>query len=169
MRQCQGHAPQRGGGLSDPQVSAVTGEHGLIVGAGGQDGAHAANRSLEQHGEVHGNRRVARRSLPNDRLPKWIANRVSVKAMARGDFRGIARVHLDEFCDLSGQSSVSVLFEKPIETPDGVIVAKDKLLEPIRLMARPRHTCSCEFVAGTGDVYVDEVAPLAPRSPERLG
>jgi GDPmannose 4,6-dehydratase len=74
----------------------------------------------------------------------------------------------DEIYNLSGQSSVSMSFEQPIETLDSVVVATGSLLEAIRflqLKTRFYNACSSECFGDTGDVPADEDTPFRPRSP----
>jgi GDPmannose 4,6-dehydratase len=93
--------------------------------------------------------------------------------MATHDFRSVLqvlrRVQPDEIYNLSGQSSVGLSFEQPVETLDSNIVGTLNLLEGIRFLARPVRF----YNAGSGECFgdaaapagADESTPFRPRSP----
>jgi GDPmannose 4,6-dehydratase len=144
----------------------------LIIGITGQDGAYLSRLLLQRGYEVHGTSRVARPAVLGGLRALGIEAQVKVSPMAPGDFRSVAqtlsRVQPDEIYNLSGQSSVSMSFEQPIETLDSVVVATGSLLEAIRflqLKTRFYNACSSECFGDTGERPADEQTPFRPRSP----
>jgi GDPmannose 4,6-dehydratase len=144
----------------------------LIIGITGQDGAYLSRHLLKLGYEVHGTSRVARPAVLGGLRVLGVEQQVRVSPMAPGDFRSVAqtlsRVQPDEIYNLSGQSSVSMSFEQPIETLDSVVVATGNLLEAIRFLhldTRFYNACSGECFGDTGEQPADENTPFRPRSP----
>jgi len=92
--------------------------------------------------------------------------------MSITDFRSVLqvlrRVQPDEVYNLSGQSSVGLSFELPVETLESIATGTLNILEAIRCSGRPIRFYS----AGSGEVFGDtdglaatEVTRFAPRSP----
>src|SRR5207248_3743998 len=74
----------------------------------------------------------------------------------------------DEVYNLSGQSSVGLSFEQPVETMESIGIATLNLLEAIRFTRRPIRY----YNAGSGECFgdtrgrpADEETPFRPRSP----
>lgn len=144
----------------------------LICGISGQDGAYLAELLLKAGATVIGTSRDAQTaSFANlDRL--GIREQVQLESMATHDFRSVLHVlrnvEPDEIYNLSGQSSVGLSFNQPVETLDSIIAGTLNLLESIRFLGRPTRFYS----AGSGECYgdtepagADENAPFRPRSP----
>jgi GDPmannose 4,6-dehydratase len=144
----------------------------LICGASGQDGSYLAELLLQKGYEVIGTSRDAQTAsfANHDRL--GIADRVRRVSMATHDFRSVLQVlkryEPDEIYNLSGQSSVGLSFEQPVETLDSNIVGTLNLLEVIRFLGRPVRF----YNAGSGECFGDsdasgavETSPFRPRSP----
>lgn len=144
----------------------------LICGVSGQDGAYLARLLLEKGYRVVGTSRDAQTSQFTNLHRLAIADRVETLSMAPTDFRSvlqaITKVEPDEVYNLSGQSSVGLSFQQPVETIDSVTVGTLNLLEVIRFTGRPirfYNAGSGECFGDTGGVPVDETHAFRPRSP----
>lgn len=144
----------------------------LICGVSGQDGAYLARLLLGKGYEVFGTSRDANvtRFLSLDRL--GIKDDVIRLSMAPNDFRSvlqaITKVSPDEIYNLSGQSSVGLSFEQPVETMESIVVGTLNLLEAIRFYGRPvrfYNAGSSECFGNTEERAADESTPFQPRSP----
>ena len=113
----------------------------LICGISGQDGAYLAELLLAKGYTVFGTSRDAQIvSLTNlDRLN--LRRQVRMESMAPGDFRSVLqvinRIAPDEIYNLSGQSSVGLSFEQPVETLESIAGGTLNILEAIRFIDRP--------------------------------
>jgi GDPmannose 4,6-dehydratase len=70
--------------------------------------------------------------------------------------------------NLSGQSSVGLSFEQPVETIESISLGTLNLLEAMRFLGRDVRfyaAGSSECFGDTGDVPADEGTPFRPRSP----
>jgi GDPmannose 4,6-dehydratase len=101
-----------------------------------------------------------------------IVDRVKLLSLVPRDFRsalaGLVEVAPDEVYNLSGQSSVGLSFEQPVETMESIGMATLNLLESIRFTRRPIRY----YNAGSGECFGDthgqranEQTALRPRSP----
>lgn len=144
----------------------------VICGIGGQDGAYLAEFLLKKGYTVIGTSRDAQTSSFSNLAGMGLIGKVQLESMATHDFRSV--LHLlrkaepDEVYNLSGQSSVGLSFEQPVETLDSVINGTLNLLESIRFLGKPTRF----YNAGSGECYGDsdpggavEEAPFRPRSP----
>jgi GDPmannose 4,6-dehydratase len=80
----------------------------------------------------------------------------------------LQRVHPDEVYNLSGQSSVGLSFEQPVETLESLATGTLNLLEAIRFMGAPTRFYSAgsgEVFGETGSKPANEYTRFAPRSP----
>lgn len=144
----------------------------LICGVGGQDGAFLASLLLKKGYEVHGTSRDAQASsFPNLRR-LGILDQVRCHSMATNDFRSVlqtlTRTKPDEIYNLSGQSSVGLSFDQPVETMESIGVATLNLLEAVRFMDQSvkfYNAGSSECFGDVGDFPADESTPFRPRSP----
>lgn len=144
----------------------------LICRVGGQDGAFLARMLLEKGYEVHGTSRDAwASSFPNLRK-LGILDRVRCHFMATNDFRSVlqilAKIEPDEIYNLSGQNSVGLSFDQPVETRESIGVATLNLLEAVRFMDHPvrfYNASSSECFGDVGDFPTDESTPFRPQSP----
>jgi GDPmannose 4,6-dehydratase len=144
----------------------------LICGITGQDGSLLAKHLLALGYKVAGTSRdgeIGRRSNL-DRL--GIRDDVTIHAMATSDFRSIIqtidRLDINEIYNLSGQSSVGLSFEQPVETMDSIGGATLTMLEAVRFLGRPvkfYNAGSSECFGDIGDVPATEETPFRPRSP----
>ena len=104
-----------------------------------------------------------------DRL--GIRNNVNVESAALNDFRSVVNVLTktkpDEVYNLSGQSSVALSFDQPVEALESISLAALNLLEAVRILKLPLklyNACSGECFGDTRD-SADEGTPFRPRSP----
>ena len=144
----------------------------LICGVSGQDGAYLANFLLEQGYEVFGSSRDAQVSSFSNLKRLGIFGRVKTFSMALNDFRsvlnGLASVKPDEVYNLSGQSSVGLSFDQPVETMESISLGTLNLLEVIRFLAcdiKLYNAGSSECFGDTNGTPATEETPFRPRSP----
>ncbi len=144
----------------------------LIIGVSGQDGAYLAELLLGKGYEVHGTSRDANLSPFANLARLGIRERVKLLSVAPNDFRSalsaLVQVEPDEVYNLSGQSSVGLSFEQPVETMESVSIATLNILEAIRFTRRKVRF----YNAGSGECFgdthgrpADEETPFRPRSP----
>lgn len=144
----------------------------VICGIGGQDGAFLAELLLKKGYTVIGTSRDAQSSSFSNLSAMGLIDKIQLESMATHDFRSV--LHLlrkampDEVYNLSGQSSVGLSFDQPVETLDSIISGTLNLLESIRFLGVPVRF----YNAGSGECYGDtapggavEEAPFRPRSP----
>ena len=144
----------------------------LICGISGQDGAYLAQALLREGYEVWGSSRDAElNSFSNlRRLEIYsLVHLVSLNTADIGSILGLLkRLRPDFVFSLSGQSSVGLSFEQPVETMASVALGTLNLLEAIRLSEldiRFYNAGSTECFGDTGDNCATEVSPLNPCSP----
>jgi GDPmannose 4,6-dehydratase len=144
----------------------------LIIGISGQDGAYLAELLLSKGYEVVGTSRDANLSAFPNLARLGVRDRVRLLSVAPNDFRStlsaLVKVEPDEIYNLSGQSSVGLSFEQPVETMESISIATLNLLEAVRFTKRPIRLYS----AGSGECFgdtrgqpADEETPFRPRSP----
>jgi GDPmannose 4,6-dehydratase len=138
----------------------------------GQDGAYLSSLLLNRGYKVHGTSRDAQAATFGNLNKLGIKGRVELDSMSTTDFRSvlqvIQRVRPTEVYNLSGQSSVGLSFEQPVETLESIATGTLNLLEAIRFSDFPVRFYS----AGSGEVFGDtggspanENTHFAPRSP----
>ncbi len=144
----------------------------LIIGVSGQDGAYLAELLLGKGYEVFGSSRDANLSTFTSLVRLGIRDRVKALSVAPNDFRStlsaLVKVEPDEVYNLSGQSSVGLSFEQPVETMESVSIATLNLLEAIRFTKRKvrlYNAGSGECFGDTGGRAANEETPFRPRSP----
>jgi GDPmannose 4,6-dehydratase len=144
----------------------------LICGVGGQDGGFLAQLLLRKGYEVLGTSRDIQISRFSNLEALGIRGDVQLHSMAVNDFRSVLHVihktQPDEIYNLTGQSSVSLSFEQPVETLESIATGTINLLEAIRFLERPIHfynAGSSECFGDTHGVPADENTPFRPRSP----
>ena len=144
----------------------------LVCGISGQDGSYLARLLLEKGYNVTGTSRDAQiTSFANlERL--GILHDVELDSMVLTDFRStlqvLARTQPDEIYNLSGQSSVGLSFQQPVETMESISLGTLNLLEAIRFLgngSRLYNASSSECFGDTGGKAADEEWPFRPRSP----
>ncbi len=144
----------------------------LICGVSGQDGGYLARHLLALGYEVHGTSRDAQMASFEGLRRLGILDRVQTWSMAPNDFRSVLhvvkKVEPGEIYNLSGQSSVGLSFEQPVETMESITVGTLNLLETIRFLAahiRFYNAGSSECFGDTRGLPADENTPFNPRSP----
>ena len=144
----------------------------LIFGITGQDGAYLSRFLLEHGYVVHGTSRDAEISGFSALTSLNIRQRISMHSATPTDFRSvlqvITRVAPDEIYNLSGQSSVGLSFQKPMETLESIAIGTLNILESIRFLDRPirfYNSGSGECFGDTDGQPANESTPFRPRSP----
>jgi GDPmannose 4,6-dehydratase len=144
----------------------------LICGISGQDGAYLADLLLSKGYTVVGTSRDAQTSTFANLARLGIGHKVSLVSMVTHDFRSVLhtlrKIEPDEIYNLSGQSSVGLSFEQPVETLDSISTGTLNLLESMRFLGKPTRYYSAGSGECFGDTGVDgavEDAPFRPRSP----
>ncbi len=144
----------------------------LIFGISGQDGAYLAQLLLDKGYSVHGTSRDAEILTFAALEALGIRDRVSLASAVPTDFRSVVqaidRAAPDEIYNLSGQSSVGLSFQEPVETLQSISIGTLNILESIRFLKRPVRfysACSSECFGNTGDRPADETTVFRPRSP----
>ena len=144
----------------------------LIIGVSGQDGAYLAQLLLAKGYEVYGTSRDAHLNGFGALARLGLRERVKLLSATPVDFRSIltalARAEPDEVYNLSGQSSVGLSFDQPVETMESVGIATLNLLEAIRFTGKGAKF----YNAGSGECFGDtsgrpatEETAFRPRSP----
>jgi GDPmannose 4,6-dehydratase len=144
----------------------------LICGISGQDGTYLADLLLKKGYTVTGTSRDAETVSIRNLSRLGILNQIQLESMATHDFRSVLNVlrkaDADEIYNLSGQSSVGLSFQQPVETLDSIISGNLNILEGIRFLGKPVRF----YNAGSGECYGDtkpggatEDDPFRPRSP----
>lgn len=144
----------------------------LICGISGQDGAYLAQLLLHKGYAVYGTSRDAQMTAFSGLARLGIKDQISFESMAPTDFRSVlqvvAKTEPDEIYNLTGQSSVGLSFQQPVETLESIALVTLNLLETIRFLGRPikfYSAGSSECFGDTGESSADENTPFRPRSP----
>lgn len=144
----------------------------MICGIGGQDGAYLARLLLDKGYEVSGTSRDAETARFSNLTRLGIRDRVRCMSMAPNDFRSVlqtvSQIMPDEIYYLSGQSSVGLSFEQPMETLESIAMGVMNMLEVIRFLkipARLYNAGSSECFGDTQGSYATEDVAFRPRSP----
>jgi GDPmannose 4,6-dehydratase len=144
----------------------------LICGVSGQDGSYLARLLIDKGYEVWGTSRDAQATSFANLSRLGISDRVRTISMAVNDFRSVLQAisgcEPDEIYNLSGQSSVGLSFEQPVETLESIAIGTLNLLEAIRFLSRPirfYNAGSSECFGDIGADAADERTPFHPRSP----
>lgn len=144
----------------------------LICGISGQDGTYLSRFLLDRGYEVHGTSRDAQASSFANLARAETLHRVKLSSMSTTDFRSVLqvlqKVKPDEVYNLSGQSSVGLSFDQPVETLESVATGTLNLLEAIRFSGLPIKFYSAgsgEVFGNTAGIPADELTRFAPRSP----
>ena len=144
----------------------------LICGVSGQDGSYLARLLLQNGYLVYGGARDAQGSSFANLHRLGVHDQVKLLSINLMDFRSViqalAKAQPDEVYNLSGQSSVALSFEQPVETLESIATGTLNLLEAIRFMARPvrfYNAGSGECFGNTGGGAADEQTAFRPCSP----
>ena len=143
----------------------------LIIGISGQDGAYLSKLLLERGYEVYGTSRDAQLNPFFNLNYLGIKKNVILHSMSPTDFRSVLQtlkqVRPHEIYNLSGQSSVGLSFDQPVETFDSISVGTINLLEAIRFSNSEIkfYNASSSECYGNSNISADEDTPFIPRSP----
>ena len=144
----------------------------LICGVSGQDGAYLAKLLVEKGYVVFGTSRDSQVSSFANLSKLGISEQVHTLSMAPNDFRSVlhvlSKVGPDEVYNLSGQSSVGLSFDQPVETMESISLATLNLLEAIRFCSKTirfYNAGSSECFGDTKGNPANEETPFRPRSP----
>ena len=144
----------------------------LICGISGQDGTYLAKLLLDHGYEVWGSSRDAELNKFEHLRRVGILDAVHLVSLNLRDtgsvIKMLRRIRPDEVFSLSGQSSVGLSFEQPVETIESITLATLSLLEAIRLSElaiRLYNAGSTECFGDTGTGVATEMTQFHPRSP----
>lgn len=144
----------------------------LICGVTGQDGAYLAKFLLNKGYRVCGTSRDAQAASLRNLRTLGIDGEVDLRSLVQTDFRSalttISSVAPEEIYFLSGQSSVGLSFDLPVETLESITLGILNLLEVVRFLGKPAkiyHASSSESFGDTGSGRANEETPFRPRSP----
>lgn len=144
----------------------------LIFGVGGQDGCYLAKFLLDKGYEVVGTSRDVMASSFSNLERIGIRKSVQLVSMMVSDYRSVLQVidrfRPDEIYNLSGQTSVGLSFEQPVEAMESIAQGTLNILEAIRFVdssIRFYNAGSSECYGDTGEGAADENFPFWPRSP----
>lgn len=148
----------------------------LICGISGQDGSLLAKLLLDKGYEVYGTSRDAQITPFQNLIDLGIREQVACESMSGIDFHSVLQVldkiRPDEIYNLSGQSSVGLSFQLPIETIESHANATLNLLESIRLLKLPvrvYNASSGECFGDTYDIAANEETAFRPKNPYAIG
>ena len=144
----------------------------LVCGVSGQDGAYIARLLLEKGYEVYGGSRDSQMSTFKNLTSLGIKNDINLLSVNLNDFRStlqsIIKIKPDEIYNLSGQSSVGLSYEQPVETLESISIGTLNILESIRFSnadIKFYNAGSSECFGDTKDNAADENTLFQPRSP----
>lgn len=144
----------------------------LICGIGGQDGAYLARDLLAKGYQVAGTSRDATANRFEHLQAMGILPQIEMFTMVVNDFRSVLATLKasapDEVYNFTGQSSVGLSFDQPVETIESITLGTLNLLEALRFIggrARFYNAGSSECFGDTGAVPATEATPFKPRSP----
>ena len=144
----------------------------LIFGISGQDGAFLASLLISKGYKVHGTSRDAEINNFQSLIELKIKNLIEFHSVSLTDFRSvlrvIERVAPNEIYNLSGQSSVGLSFEQPLETLESIAIATINILESMRFLGGDFHfynASSSESFGDAGAIAANERTPFNPKSP----
>lgn len=144
----------------------------LICGISGQDGTYLARLLLERGYEVWGSSRDAEQTSFRNARQLGIYDSLRLVSLSLRDVGStigmLQRIRPHQIYNLTGQSSVGLSFEQPVETVESITLGTLNLLESVRLTDRDIRLYSAgstECFGDTGDGVADETTRLNPRSP----
>jgi GDPmannose 4,6-dehydratase len=144
----------------------------LIIGVSGQDGALLAKMLLSKGYHVCGTSRDAQITSFSNLKKLDIKEDVALESLSLMDFRSVLQVikkyQPDEIYNLSGQSSVGLSFEQPIETFESIALGSLNLIEAIKFLSIPcrfYNASSSECFGDTNEFGANETTPFHPKSP----
>ncbi|OQY71304.1 MAG: GDP-mannose 4,6-dehydratase [Ignavibacteriales bacterium UTCHB2] len=143
----------------------------LICGISGQDGSYLAKLLLDRGYEVSGSSRDAQMNPFTNPIKLGIKEKIKFYSTSLTDFRSVLQTikntEPEEIYNLSGQTSVGLSFEQPVEAFESINVGTLNLLEAIRFY-NPRiklYNASSSECFGNTFEPATELTPFNPRSP----
>ncbi len=147
-------------------------QRALICGISGQDGTYLAKLLLERGFEVWGSSRDAEQSSFRNARHLGIYDSLHLVSLHLRDVAStiglLQRIRPHSIYNLTGQSSVGLSFEQPVETVESIALGTLNLLEAARLTDREIRLYSAgstECFGDTGEGVADETTRFNPRSP----
>lgn len=148
------------------------GKKALVAGVTGQDGAFLSKFLLDLGYSVIGTSRDAQ-SCNTSRLERLgISKDIQLISLAPNDFRSVLKALSselpDEIYNLTGQTSVGLSFEQPVECMESIASATLNFLEVLRYLNIPSRLFSAgstECFGDTGGKPANESTAFQPRSP----
>lgn len=147
-------------------------QRALICGISGQDGTYLARLLLERGFEVWGSSRDAEMTTFHNAREVGIYERLRLVSLNLRDVASVIgllqRIQPHRVFNLTGQSSVGLSFEQPVETVESIALGTLNLLEAVRLTDRGirlYNAGSTECFGDTGDSTANEKTRFNPRSP----
>ncbi len=144
----------------------------LIFGISGQDGAYLSKLLLQKGYVVHGTSRDAEMNNFSSLVYLGIKDLIEFHSVSLTDFRSvlqvIEKVAPNEIYNLSGQSSVGLSFEQPLETLESIAIGTINILESMRFLGSDFHfynATSSESYGDRGEQPANEKTPFNPKSP----
>ena len=144
----------------------------LIVGATGQDGSYLSKYLLEQGYRVVGTSRDSHIADRSRLIKLGIDSDVELLSLIPSDFRsvlnGVRAIEPNEIYNLSGQTSVGLSFDLPVESIDSILTATTNFLEVLRFFGGDIRFFSagsseCLEILATSRQF--EISSMQPRSP----
>jgi len=144
----------------------------LIFGISGQDGAYLTRLLLEKGYAVHGTSRDAEVTNFSNLTTLELRDKVTIHSAIPTDFHSVTQV-IGQACpqeiyNLSGQSSVGLSFQQPVETLESIVKGTINILEAMRVSGpsiRLYNAASGEMFGEAAADGADESTPFQPRSP----
>jgi GDPmannose 4,6-dehydratase len=143
----------------------------LILGISGQDGSYLAELLLRKNYTVYGGTRDVSNLNSYNLKSLNIADSVEIFSIDLKDFRSvyqlIKQLKPDEVYNLSGQTSVGLSFEQPLETFNSISISNLNLLEAMRMLDYPikLYNAGSSECFGNTSSPANELSNLMPRSP----
>ena len=144
----------------------------LIVGVTGQDGAYLSKLLLEKGYKVIGTSRDSS-VCDTSRLKKLnVLDDIKLISLAPNDFRNVLKVistlNPSKIFNLSGQTSVGLSFDQPVECMDSIAGSTINFLEALRFLKSDIkffNAGSSECFGDTNNKSATEDSPFRPCSP----
>jgi GDPmannose 4,6-dehydratase len=147
-------------------------QRALICGISGQDGTYLAKLLLERGFEVWGSSRDAEQTSFRNARQLGIYDSLRLVSLNLRDVGStiglLQRIRPHHVYNLTGQSSVALSFQQPVETVESIALGTLNLLEAVRLTdheIRLYNAGSTECFGDTGDGIANEATRFNPRSP----
>jgi GDPmannose 4,6-dehydratase len=148
----------------------------LICGISGQDGSYLAENLINRGYEVIGTSRDAEVNTFGNLKNLGIQENIKAVSMRPTEFVSILKTieacKPDEIYHLSGQSSVGLSYDQPVETLESISTSALYMLEAIRYINKNIKIYlagSSECFGDNKDIPANESTPLQPKSPYAVG